>query len=555
MDLENQTKESPLDKAKRLRAEKETKDQSKVEAESQAKAEKLEILNTQKTGLEDKLVEINSKIEASRGEAHETRDVMKEGGLDTDESFADEYKSTITEVAGNLNELRNERNKIKAEIESINSNIENFEVNEAVAEGKKSTETAVENVKQENEEAVSSVENYSGAENTDIQAAQEVVAQTNQEVNQVVENSEKGVAEIVGEKPEAVELVEFKAFKTFAENLNEEMGAQTTNEKLTKFLSEKYPKIEKGSEEFNTKWTEIALGANYTNVKDLPYVQYKYKDGLDFDEFKQGREKINEKSALFDVIENTKARIEQSNKWSKEDRQKQCERIQADKKYRDEFAGKFKSKGFNAGDSELVNELFEKDLITIDEVAQGLTNYESEGAGKLRDLSPEILANLHKANTKTMDGRSIPFTVYLDKYADDENSNINLKTKDWPEQTLAYAARAAFATKITGLKFSNELTSTWNDNLQQLTSKIAEKGPSYADSFVGNAGGALSQAIRIDKRLKNIVSEYATYRFNQIGGNNGEEVVNTTVRHLENLVETGAMTREEIDKMYEDALV
>jgi len=206
MDTENKVKESPLEKAKRLKAEKESRDQAQVEAESQkqaeaaAKAEKLGALNTQKQGLENQLNEINSKVETSRGEAHETRDIMKEAGLNKDEEFKGEYDTTISEVAGNLNELRNERNRIKAELEQINSNIENFEVNEVIAEGKEATQVAVETVKQENEQAIAQVENYSGAEVEEIKAAEGVVAETNQEVNQVVENSEASVGKIVNLK-------------------------------------------------------------------------------------------------------------------------------------------------------------------------------------------------------------------------------------------------------------------------------------------------------------------------------------------------------------------
>ena len=91
MDFENQFKESPLEKAKRLKEEKEKKDSAKVEAEAQAKTEKLNNLNSQKQDLENKLSDVDTRIEASKGEAHETRDVMKDGGLDQDEEFKGEY--------------------------------------------------------------------------------------------------------------------------------------------------------------------------------------------------------------------------------------------------------------------------------------------------------------------------------------------------------------------------------------------------------------------------------------------------------------------------------
>jgi hypothetical protein len=102
MNMENQLNESPLEKAKRLKAEKESKDQTKAEdearkqAEAQVRTEKLGVLNDSKQDLENQLNEINSKFEASRNEAHETRDTMKEAGLNQDEDFKGEYESTVS---------------------------------------------------------------------------------------------------------------------------------------------------------------------------------------------------------------------------------------------------------------------------------------------------------------------------------------------------------------------------------------------------------------------------------------------------------------------------
>jgi len=56
MNFENQVKGSPLEKAKRLKEEKEKKDSAKVEAEAQAKTEKLNNLNSQKQDLENNMV-------------------------------------------------------------------------------------------------------------------------------------------------------------------------------------------------------------------------------------------------------------------------------------------------------------------------------------------------------------------------------------------------------------------------------------------------------------------------------------------------------------------
>lgn len=130
MNLEAPTKESPLEKAKRLKAEKESKDKEK----SESQAEKLENLISQKRSLEIKLDDIDSKIESFRSEAHETRDTMKEAGLNTDEEFKDEYNATISEVAVSLNELRNERNQVLVEMEKINSDIEKFEADNVAGE-------------------------------------------------------------------------------------------------------------------------------------------------------------------------------------------------------------------------------------------------------------------------------------------------------------------------------------------------------------------------------------------------------------------------------------
>lgn len=130
MNLEAPTKESPLEKAKRLKAEKESKDKERVEGQTK----KLENLFSQKKSLEIKLDEIDSKIESFRSEAHETRDTMKEAGLNTDEEFKDEYNATISEVAVSLNELRNERNQVLVEMEKINSDIEKFEADNVAGE-------------------------------------------------------------------------------------------------------------------------------------------------------------------------------------------------------------------------------------------------------------------------------------------------------------------------------------------------------------------------------------------------------------------------------------
>lgn len=206
MDFENQVKESPLERAKRLKAEKEGKDaalaesETKKQAEAQAKTERLNSLGSSKQDLENKLNDVDTRIENSRNEAHETRDTMKEGGLDKDEEFKGEYDSTISEVTGNLNELRNERNNIKAELEKINYDIENIGVNEAITEGQNEIQESVGTVKEENEQAISQVENYPGVETGDIEKANEIVVETNKEISDVKKETDKEVSGINGEQ-------------------------------------------------------------------------------------------------------------------------------------------------------------------------------------------------------------------------------------------------------------------------------------------------------------------------------------------------------------------
>jgi|GEM_PF-2806799 len=570
MSLENETKqtESPLEKAKRLKAEKEARDGANAEAEAekqataQAKTEKLGTLNSHKQDLENQLNEIDIKIEASKGEAHETRDTMQEAGLDKDSEFKDEYDLTISEVAGNLNGLRNERNEIKTKLEQINLEIENFGINEAVSEGKKETQEAVSSADQENEEAISQVKNYPGAEAGDIKTAEEVAAETSGKINQTVENSEKTVNELVNnnekiEKGEAQELKEFKDFKDFFEKNTEGINGSkglSANEFLKNYLSEKYPKMDKDSQEYNDKWTGIALASKFNNINESPYIKSKYSKGLDFEEFKNNRKELTEKSNLFNVIGKVKAQMLEKKTETQEYQKNIIEKIKSDEKYKNEFTENFKNNGFKAGDSELINNLYAKGLISIDDVAKGLAIYEKEGISKLRNLSPAILENLNQANINTGDGQKLPFKILLDKYAKDENTHPSLETKNWPEMTLAYAAPAAFATRIAGKRFSNELAQVWNENFKQLTDKIVAKGPECAADLVKNLGGNLEQSILTDKRLKIIVGQYAKHRFGKIGGNNGEMVAAETSRRLENLVEAGVMTREEIDNIYERAL-
>jgi tetratricopeptide (TPR) repeat protein len=299
-------KESPLDKAKRLKAEKELKDQAKAEdetkkqAEVQARTEKLGALNNSKQDLEKQLEEINLKIDVSRNEAHETRDTMKDGGLDQDEEFKDEYNSTVSEVAGNLNELRNERNRVKAELEQINFNIENFDVNETIAEGKEITQGAVETVERENKEAIAQVENYPGAETGDIKIAEKITAETSKEVNQAVENADKEIKEVVdgdvveniSSKDEKKEfLINVEELKDRIQASREKMlatGAHTLNteEEIKLYSSLGKPEELKKAQEQAANYYEKQLSAygwagdKYRDSGDIKKAEEMYRKGI-----------------------------------------------------------------------------------------------------------------------------------------------------------------------------------------------------------------------------------------------------------------------------------
>lgn len=205
MDQEQTTPESPLEKAKRLLAEKESKDKERIEAETQkelenqAKEQKLEELNSLKQELERQLDEINSKVEASRNEAHETRDTLRGGGLDQNLDYKEEYNGIISEVADNLNNLRQEKNRIKAELEMVNLNIENFDINENIAEAKKDVQAETATVEQENVEAINQVKDYPGSDAQNLEAAQEVINESSQEIDQITENSDQAVENIITE--------------------------------------------------------------------------------------------------------------------------------------------------------------------------------------------------------------------------------------------------------------------------------------------------------------------------------------------------------------------
>ncbi|MFA5155492.1 MAG: hypothetical protein WC453_03590 [Patescibacteria group bacterium] len=246
MPIEDRKAETPLEKAKRLKAEKEERDRSKFEASAAAEAtaaareEQLNSLNGQKADLENALREIDIRIEASRGEAHETRGTMREAGLDQDPEFAGDYKATVSEVAGNLNELRNERNRIKSELEQINFNIENIDVVAAVQEGENEVKGSLETVDRENLETVDQIKNYPNAELSDINSAAEITTATGADATKVAARATAETAAVVDPEPgadqevsdrqseqteEAALFAEFDAMDVFVEE--KEKGGDT----------------------------------------------------------------------------------------------------------------------------------------------------------------------------------------------------------------------------------------------------------------------------------------------------------------------------------------
>ncbi len=214
MDQEKITQESPLEKAKRLLAEKESKDKEKNEAEAQkepenqAKEQTLEELNSLKQELERQLNEMNFNVEISRNEAHETRDAMRGGGLDQSLDYKEEYSAIISEVADNLNSLRQEKNRIKAELEVVNFNIENFDINKNIAEAKKDVQAEIATVEQESVEAINQVKDYPGSNVQDLEAAQKITVDSSQRIDQIIENSDQAVDNIVTEDVSGEQKVE-----------------------------------------------------------------------------------------------------------------------------------------------------------------------------------------------------------------------------------------------------------------------------------------------------------------------------------------------------------
>lgn len=72
---------------------------------------------------------------------------------------------------------------------------ENFGINEAIAEGEAAVKKMLENISQENEEAMAQVESYPGAEAQDIEEAKMVIADTDKAIYTVVENGDKKIGE------------------------------------------------------------------------------------------------------------------------------------------------------------------------------------------------------------------------------------------------------------------------------------------------------------------------------------------------------------------------
>lgn len=70
--------------------------------------------------------------------------------------------------------------------DQIGHESEDFGINEVIAEGEAAVKKMLENISQDNEAAIAQVENYPGANAQDIEAAREVVADTDKEAYEVV---------------------------------------------------------------------------------------------------------------------------------------------------------------------------------------------------------------------------------------------------------------------------------------------------------------------------------------------------------------------------------
>lgn len=292
MNQEQTTPESPLEKAKRLLAKKESEDNERIETEIQEKLEKeqkLEELNNLKQELEKQLDEINSKLGDSKNEAHETRDIMRKDGLDQNLDYQEEYASIISEVANNLNNLRQEKNRIRAELEMVNLNIENFDIDENITEAKRGVQVETATVESENNEAFQKVKEFPGSSDQDCKDAQEVIDQTNETINKTLNNANET-----------------------AENIVEDNAAEQKIEKHEGSLKELEPHYKDIKDKLKTKRKE------YNNIQDELEVLFlkentanAHGDKKQADQFREEIEKMIEKQEKLNLGENKFKQLKQ----------------------------------------------------------------------------------------------------------------------------------------------------------------------------------------------------------------------------------------------------
>ncbi|MFA5644251.1 MAG: hypothetical protein WC928_01845 [Patescibacteria group bacterium] len=115
--------ESPAEKAKRLIEEKKSRE---TEKELRKTEEKQELIDN-KNNLENKISDIDSQIEILKNEAHETRDSMKEAGLEKDDDFKGEYNNIISDLANKLNTLRIKKNELSQKLKETTLDLEKYD--------------------------------------------------------------------------------------------------------------------------------------------------------------------------------------------------------------------------------------------------------------------------------------------------------------------------------------------------------------------------------------------------------------------------------------------
>ncbi|HNU81303.1 MAG TPA: hypothetical protein PLA05_02300 [bacterium] len=100
-------------------------------------------------------------------------------------------------------DFENKQNKIEEFApEKKPENEKNLEIYDVINNGEKRLSGASEKISNENIQAISHVENYPGTESRDIENTQGIITETNQKINQVIENTQKNVREIVGKNSE-----------------------------------------------------------------------------------------------------------------------------------------------------------------------------------------------------------------------------------------------------------------------------------------------------------------------------------------------------------------